>query len=135
MGEFFSVVGNNGEGFPPLRDTTEEVFSIVGYNGEQSQDGLQTFSVVSHNAGVFLLLYPTPQQNLIRCTVSHYTEAFSALYPIPENNIFFVLNTTQKNCGMQRRKIFPQRHRFSSVVSHNGRDFPPLWQWKRFFPL
>jgi hypothetical protein len=26
-------VGYNGKGFPPLWDTTEEVFSIVGYNG------------------------------------------------------------------------------------------------------
>ncbi len=30
---FFFVVGYNGRSFPPLWDTTEEVFSIVGYNG------------------------------------------------------------------------------------------------------
>jgi hypothetical protein len=30
---FFFVVGYNGRTFPPLWDTTEEVFSIVGYNG------------------------------------------------------------------------------------------------------
>ncbi len=30
---FFFVVGYNGRNFPPLWDTTEEVFSIVGYNG------------------------------------------------------------------------------------------------------
>jgi hypothetical protein len=51
-------------------------------------------TVVSHNAGVFLPLYPTPQQNLMRCTVSHYTEAFSVLYPTPENKNFFIKNKT-----------------------------------------
>jgi hypothetical protein len=30
----------------------------------------------------------------------------------------------------------PQRHRFSSVVSHNGRYFPPLWDTtKEIFPV
>jgi hypothetical protein len=28
------VVEYNGEGFPPMWDTTEEVFSVVGYNGQ-----------------------------------------------------------------------------------------------------
>ncbi len=87
------------------------------------------YSVVSHNAEVFLSLYPTPQQNLMQCAVS------------------------QKNL----LHCIPQRRRFSSVVSHNRRYFPPLWdtteeifflwdtieqfffhcgiQWKRFLPL
>jgi hypothetical protein len=97
-------------------------------------------------------LYPTPQQNLMQCTVSHFTEAFSALYPTPESNYFCVINTTQKNCGMQCRKIFRivshnaagflslyttmaeiffrcviQQKRFFPVVGYNGRGFPPLW--------
>jgi hypothetical protein len=96
---FSSVVGYNGISI-----------SIVGYNGQQSQDGSQrrsfssiegfnrnvVFSVVSHNVGVFLPLYPTPQQNLIWCTASYNTEAFSVQYSTPGNNIFFVINTTQK---------------------------------------
>jgi hypothetical protein len=67
----------------------------------------------------FFPLYPTPQQNLMQCTVY------------------------QKNLphGIQ------QCRRFSFVVSHNRRSFPPLWdtkeefffhfgiQRKRFFPL
>jgi hypothetical protein len=125
---FFSIVEYNREGFPPLWDTMEEVFSFVGYNREKSQDGYNFFP----NTGVFLPLYPTPQQNLMRCTVSH--------------------NTTHKNCGIQLRKIFRivshntagflplyptmediflhcgiQRKRFFSIVGYNGRGFPPLW--------
>jgi hypothetical protein len=76
----------------------------------------------------------------MRCNVSQYTEAFSALYPTPDNNIFFVINTTQKNKIEQWNfsvlrdttqknlsHCIPQYGRFSPVVSHNGRDFPPLW--------
>ncbi len=48
---------------------------------------------------IFLPLYPTPQQNLVQCTVS------------------------QKNL----LHCIPQRRRFSSIVSHNGKYFPPLW--------
>ncbi len=48
---------------------------------------------------IFLPLYPSPQQNLMQCTVS------------------------KKNFS----HCIPQRRRFSSVVSHNGRYFPPLW--------
>jgi hypothetical protein len=35
MEKVFYVVGYNGRGFPPLRNTTEEVFSVMGYNGEK----------------------------------------------------------------------------------------------------
>jgi hypothetical protein len=68
------------------------------------------------------------------------TEAFSALYPTVENNFFFVINATQKNCGMQCRIIF-------HIVSHNATGFLPLYltmeeiflrcgiQQKRFFPV
>jgi hypothetical protein len=110
------------------------------------------FSVVSHNAGIFLPLYPTPQQNLMQCTVSHFTEAYCALYPTLENKFFFVINTTQKKYGMLCRKIlrilsnngtgflplYPtmeeifircgiQQKRFFPAVVYNGRGFPPLW--------
>jgi hypothetical protein len=126
--------------------------SVAGYNGSRF------FSVVCHNAGVFLPEYPTPQQNLMRCPVSHNTEVFSALYPTPDSNIFFVINITQKDKIEQwnfsalrdatQQNIMhciPQCRRFSFVVSHNGRDFPPLWhltkevflccgiQWRWFF--
>ncbi len=68
---------------------------------------------------IFLPLYPTPPQNLVQCTVS------------------------QKNL----QHCSPQRRRFSSIVSHNGRGFFSLWdtieeaflhcgiQRKRIFPL
>jgi hypothetical protein len=80
-------VGYSGrEGFPPLWDTTENNLRMAN----------KFFSVVSHNAGVFLPLYPTPQQKLMQFPVSRYTEAFSALYPTLENNIFFVINTTEE---------------------------------------
>jgi hypothetical protein len=125
-----------------LWDTTENVFLHCGIQGkrffsvvDKTEKNLRMankfFSVVFYNARVFLPLYPTPQQNLMRCTVSH--------------------NTTQKNCGIQHRKffhivshnatgflplyptmedIFPhcgiQRKRFFSVAGYNRRGFPPL---------
>jgi hypothetical protein len=156
-----------------LWDTTEKVFlhcgtqrkwffSVVGYNREQSLDGYQIFSVVSHNAGIFLPLYPISQQKLMRSSVFHVTEAFSALYPTSENNLFFVINTTQKNCKMQCRIIFCivslnvtsffplwdttedvlsrcgiQQKRFSSIVGYNGRGFFFFvgYNGRGFFPL
>ncbi len=128
--------------------------SVAGYNGSRF------FSVVCHNAGVFLPEYPTPQQNLMRCPVSHNTEVFSALYPTPDSNIFFVINITQKDKIEQwnfsalrdtTQKNLPYSiplcQRLSTIVSHNGRDFPPLWntteevflrrgiKWRRFSSL
>jgi hypothetical protein len=130
--EVFFRCGIQRKSFFLLWDTTEKVFlrcgiqqkrifSVVGYNGEQSQDGKQIFfyCIPPTMQEIFLLLYPTPQQNLVQCTVS------------------------QKNL----QHCIPQRRRFSSVVSHNGRYFPPLWdtteevffrcgiQRKKFFPL
>jgi hypothetical protein len=139
--EFFTVEGYNGKGFPPLWDTKGEVFSLWDTTENNLWMANKFFSVVSHNAGIFLPLYPTPQQNLMQCTVSNFTEAFPGLYPTPENNFFFVINTTQNNCGMQCRKIF-------SIVSHNATGLLPLYptmeeeiflrcgiKQKRFFPV
>jgi hypothetical protein len=100
MEEFFSAVGYNGESFPTLWDTTEENFSRCGIQ-RRTISGWQTNFVLLYPTmqEIFLPLYPTPQQNLVQCTVS------------------------QKNL----QYCIPQRGRFSSVVSHNGRYFPPLW--------
>ncbi len=93
-------MGYNGEGFPPLWDTTEDNFFRCGIQ-RRTISGWQTnFFLLYHTTQeVFLPLYPTPQQNLMQCTVS------------------------QKNL----QHCIPQRRRFSSVVSHNRRYFPPLW--------
>jgi hypothetical protein len=85
MEEFFSVVGDNGESFPPLWDTKEEVFSIVGYNGEQSLDGQKKFfrcipqrrnfsSVVSYTTTEAYAVYCIPLHRNFFCTVSHTEE-------------------------------------------------------------
>jgi hypothetical protein len=162
MEEVFSVVGHKGRGFFCCGIQRRRFSSVVGHKGRDFfccgiqrrtiSGRLKKFFVVSHNAGIFLPLYPTLQQKLMQCTVSHFTEDFSALYPTPENNFFFVINTTQKNCGMQCRIIFRivshnatgflplhltmeeislccgiQQKRFFPVVGYNGRGFPPLW--------
>jgi hypothetical protein len=98
--EFFSAVGYNGEGFPPLWDTTEEDFFRCGIQRKTvSRWQTNFFLLYPTTQDIFLPLYPSPQQNLMQCTVS------------------------KKNFP----HCIPQRRRFSSVVSHNGRYFPPLW--------
>jgi hypothetical protein len=154
---FFIIVGNRGRGFFPLWDTTEVFFRcgiqqrrfsfVVGYNRrgffplwDTMENNLRVankfFSMYSTTQEIFLPLYPTPQQNILQCTVSW------------------------KNL----QHCIPQRRRFSSIVSHNGRyfiitqevffvmryngrSFPPLWdtteevffycgiQQKRFFSI
>jgi hypothetical protein len=65
------------EVFAPCEIQQKRFYFIVG-DKEQSQDVLQIFfhyipqrrsfsSIVSHNPGVFLALYPTPQENLLCC--------------------------------------------------------------------
>ncbi len=85
-GRVFSAEGYNGEGFPLLWST------ISGWK-------TNFFLLYPTTQEIFRPLYPTPQRNLIQCTVS------------------------QKNL----QHCIPQRRRFSSVVSHSGRYFPPLW--------
>ncbi len=98
-GRVFSGVGYNGEGFPPWWDTTEEDFFCCGIQ-RRTISGWQInfFLLYPTTQEICLPLYPTPQQNLMQCTVS------------------------QKNLP----QCIPQRRRFSSVVSHNGRYFPTL---------
>ncbi len=109
-------MGYNGEGFPPLWNTTKEDFFRCGIQ-QRTISRWQTNFFLSQE--IFLALYPTPQPNPIQCTVS------------------------QKNLP----HCIQQRRRFYSILSHNGRYFPPLWdtteevffqfgiQRKRFFPL
>ncbi len=98
--EFFSAVGYNGEGFPPLWDTTKEGFFHCGIQRKTVSRWQTNFSLLYPTMQeIFLPLYPSPQQNLMQCTVS------------------------QKNFP----HCIPQRRRFYSVVSHNRRYFPPLW--------
>ncbi len=63
--EFFSVVGYNGEGFPPLWDTTEEDIFRCGIQ-QRKISGWQTIFVLLYptTQDIFLPLYPTctPQQ-------------------------------------------------------------------------
>jgi hypothetical protein len=95
-----------------LWDTTEEDFFCSGIQ-QRTISGWQIhfFLLYSKKQEIFLPLYPTPQQNLMQCTV------------------------TQKNLP----HCIPHRRRFSSVVSHNERYFPPLWDTTeevlRFFSL
>jgi hypothetical protein len=89
------------------------------------------FSVVSHNARIFLPMYPIP-----------LTEAYT-VYCIPLHRNFFCTvshtgeqlflhnkyNTEELWDAMQNNLLYfiPQCHRFCSVVSYNERDFPLLW--------
>jgi hypothetical protein len=140
-------VGYNERDFFPLWDTTEKFFSAVGYNGEgfsyvvgynrrgfflmwdTTENNLRMTnkfcSIVSHMQEIFLPLYPTPQQNLVQCTVSqkifsivsHNAAGFLPLYPTMED-IFLT-------CGIQWKKL-------SSIVEYNGRGFFRCGiQWKK----
>jgi hypothetical protein len=118
--------------FSSVVDTTEVVFSIEGYNGEQFQDGWQIFfrciprrcfsSILFYTTTEsYAVLYPTTQKLFLH-SISHLT---------PKNNIFYIINTTHKRivgCNTENLPhCIPQCCRFSSVVSHNERDFPLLW--------
>jgi hypothetical protein len=98
--EFFFAVGYNGEGFPPFWGTTEKRFFLLWDTTENNlRIANKFFLLYPTTQETFLPLYPTPQQNLMQCTVS------------------------QKNLP----HCIPQGRGFSSIVSHNGRYFPPLW--------
>jgi hypothetical protein len=58
---------------------------------------LKLFSVISHNGGKSPLLYPTMEENLLRCipqhrktssVVSHNARHAAALYPTTAKNFF-----------------------------------------------
>ncbi len=114
-----------------MRDTTEEEFFRCGIQRKRvSRWQTDFFLLYPTTQEIFLPLYPSPQQNLMQCTVS------------------------QKNfphCIPQRCRVFfrciLQWKIFSSIVGYNGKSFPPLWdtteevffhfgiQRKWFFPL
>ncbi len=98
--EFFSTVGYNGEGFPPLWDTTEEDIFRCGIQ-QRKISGWQTifFYCIPQRWKFFHSLYPTPQQNLMQCTVS-------------QKNL--------QHCIPQCRRVF-----FRCIPYR--RYFPPLW--------
>jgi hypothetical protein len=100
---FFSLVGYNGRVFFRCGIQRRRFSSIVGCNRRGFfRCGIQQRTISGWQTNFFLLyptMCPTPQQNLMQCTVS------------------------QKNL----LHCIPQRRRFSSIVSHNGRYFPPLW--------
>ncbi len=112
----FYRCGIQRRGYPPMWDTTEEDFFRCGIHRRTiSQESIP--------------LYPTPQQNLIQCTVSqknlqHYIPqraGFLPLYPTMEDIFlrcgiqrkrFFSLWDTKKeeaflHCGIQRKRFFP----------------------------
>ncbi len=93
-------MGYNGTGFFPLWDITEEFFPAVGYNGKQSQDGKQ----------IFFYCIPQRKKCFFRCILHHNRILCSVLYP---RKIFRIVSHNAAG--------------FSSVVSYNGRYFPPLW--------
>jgi hypothetical protein len=73
------------EKFPALWDTTEQnLFAI-----------LRLFSAVSHNGKNPLLLYPTTQENLLRCIPQQ--KKTLPLYPTTEKNLFRCIPQRQKN--------------------------------------
>jgi hypothetical protein len=113
-------VGYNKRGFFPLRDITKEFFRLWDTIEKVFlRCGIQQRKILRWQTNFFLLypttqeiflpLYPTPQQNLIQCTVS------------------------QKNlphCIPQRRRfssVIPQWKIFSSIMRYNGRGFLSLW--------
>jgi hypothetical protein len=120
-------VGYNGRGF-----FSKRFFSVVDTTEKNLRMANKLFSIISHNAGVFLPLYPTPQQNLNTeelwdptqkfHIVSHNVAGFLPLYPTMED-IFL-------GCGIQGK-------RFSSIVGYSRRCFFPLWDTMEevFFPL
>ncbi len=116
----------------PLWERTEEVFSVVGYNG-------RVFSAVGYNEEGFPLLWDTTEEDFLRCgiqrrTITGWKTNFFLLYPTTQEICLPLYPTPQQNlmqCTVSQKNLphcIPQRRRrFPSVVSHNGRYFPPLW--------
>jgi hypothetical protein len=104
-------VGYNGEGFPLLWDTMEEVFFLCGIQRRKISEWLTIF------------FHCIPQRLSFSSVVSYtITESYAA-YCIPQYNTEELWDPTKKNLP----HCIPQRRRFSSVVSHKGRYFSPLW--------
>jgi hypothetical protein len=75
----------------------------------------------------------------MRCTVSHFTALHCTVSHTGEQLFLHnKYNTEELWDAMQNNLLYfiPQRHRFSSVVSNNGRDFHLLWDTKEeVFPV
>jgi hypothetical protein len=140
MEEFFSAVGYNGEGFPPLWDTTEENIFRCGIQ-QRKISGWQT---------IFFLLYPTTQDIFLRCILHHNRILCSVLYPrkifsiVSHNAAGFLplyprMEDISSILGYNGRGYFHcgiKRKRFVSVVGYNRRGFFHFGiQRKSFFPL
>jgi hypothetical protein len=103
--EFFSAVGYNGEGFPPLWDTTEEEIFRCGIQ-QSKNSGWQTifFPMEPTTQDIFLPLYPTMEDIFLHCGING--RGFFPLWDTTEE-VFF-------HFGIQRKKFF-------SVVGYSGK--------------
>ncbi len=103
-------MGNNRRVFFRCGIQRRRFSSVVGYNRRGFFLLLDTTEKNLRMAKKIFLLYPTTQ------------EIFLPLYPTLQQNLM-LCTVSQKNLP----HCIPQCCRFSSVVSHNGRYFPPLW--------
>ncbi len=121
---FFSVVGYNGRVFFRCGIQRRRFSSIVGYNirrfffcGIQRRTisgwPQKIFLLYPTTQEIFLPLYPTPQQNLMQCTVSQK----NLPHCIPQRRRFSSVVSLN---GKKRKRIF-------FILGYNGRSLPPLW--------
>jgi hypothetical protein len=102
----FFVVGYNGKSFPPLWDTTEEVFSILGYNGRGFfRCGIQWKKIIQRRMNFLNIkcLSLNSNKNLGKiCFLNSQTNPWKEVkmenYMVNhEKNVFFpMLDTTQQ---------------------------------------
>ncbi len=104
--------------------------SVVGHKGKGFfHCGIQ-WRTISGWLINFFPLYRTMQEFFFGCILHHKRILCSVLLPLHRSffctvshtgeYLFFVINTTQKNCRMQCRKIF-------CFVSHNATGFLPFY--------
>ncbi len=72
---------------------------VVGYNRKKLFAMLRLFSVVSHNGKNPLLLYPTTEENLLRCIPQRKKTLL--LYPTTEKNLFRFIQQWQKKVKLE----------------------------------
>ncbi len=111
-------------------DTTEEVFSRCGIQQRTISGWLTNF----------FPLYPTTQEFF--CRLSYTTTESYVVYCIPLHRSFFcaVSHTGEYNflCNKYNtEELWDATQKIFCIVSHNGRDFPPLLDTTEevFFPF
>ncbi len=100
-----------------------KISCVMGYKRKNLFAILKLFSVVSHNGKNPLLLYPTMEENLLRC-IPQLKKLFRCI-PQRKESSFVVSHNGGKPSPLYptAKKLFrciPQRKKISSVVSHYG---------------